>query len=98
MCIRVYAVTRRNKLLCGALLVMIAVQLGAGINFAIAYGTGPRGFLSGFFVRLLSHHSSVQSPPEVDLDVYNVCIPQEQRPAELTFNGISVASGTPFPT
>jgi len=98
MCIRIYAVTRRNKLLCGVLLVVIAVQLSAGINFAIAYGTGPSGFLSSLFVRVLSHRSSVQLPLGVDLDVYNACIPQEQRPAELAFNGISVASGTPFPT
>lgn len=98
MCIRVYAVTRRNKLLCGVLLVVIAVQLSTGINFAIAYGTGPSGFLSGLFVRVFSHRSSVQPPSEVDLDVYNACIPQEKRPAELAFNGVSVVSGTPFHT
>ena len=90
--------TRRNKSLCGALSVLIAAQLSTGIYFAFMYGTGPCELLSRPFVRVLSHRSSVQPPPEVDLDVYNVCIPQEQRPAELTFNGISVASGTPFPT
>ena len=98
MCLRVYAVTRRNKLLCGALSVLIAAQLSTGIYFAFMYGTGPSGFLSCLFVRVLSHRSSVQPPPEVDLDVYNACIPQEQRPTELAFNSISVVFGAPLPS
>jgi len=90
-------VTGRNKLLCGALLVMIAAQLGTGMYFVVAYGTGPSGFFSRLFVLVLSHRSSVQQPPEINLYVYNGCIPQEQRPAELAFNSVSVASGAPSP-
>ena len=98
MCLRVYAVTRRNKSLCGALSVLIAAQLSTGIYFAFMYGTGPCELLSRPFVRVLSHRSSVQPPPDVDLDVYKVCFPREQRPAELAFNSISVAFGTPLPS
>jgi len=98
MCLRVYAVTRKNKLLCSALSVLIAAQLSTGIYFAFKYGTGPCELLSRLSARVLSHRSSVRPPPEVHLNVYNVCIPQEQRPAELAFNSISVAFGTHLPS
>ena len=65
----------RNKLLRGALSVLIAAQLIVGIYFAVVDGTGPSEFLNRLFVRMLSHRSSVQPPPEINLDVYNVCIP-----------------------
>ena len=90
--------TRRNKLLCGALSVLIAAQLSAGIYFAVADGTGQSEFFGRLFVRTLSHRSSVQPPPQVNLALYNICIPQEQRPAELAFNSVSVAFGAPLPS
>jgi len=98
MCIRVYAVTGRNKLLCGVLSVLIAAQLSVGIYFAIVDGTGPGEFLSRLFVCMLSHRSSVQPPPEMNLDAYNVCIPRDRRPAVLAFSSVSVAFGASLPS
>ena len=90
--------TGRNKLLCGAISVLIAAQLSVGIYFAVVDGTGLSEFLNHLFVRILSHRSSVQPPSEMNLDVYNVCIPRDWRSAVLAFSSVSVAFGTPLPS
>jgi len=94
MCLGVCAVTRRNKLLCGALSVLIAAQLSVGIYFAAVDGTGPSEFLNRLFVPMcmLSHRPSVQLPPEINLDVYNIC--RHRWPAVVAFSSVSVAFGT----
>ena len=98
MCLRVYAVTRRNKLICGVLSALIAAQLSFGIYFAVVDGTGPSEFLNHLPVRVLSHRSLVQKFPEISLDMFHVCVPQERRHVELAFISISVAFGTPLPS
>jgi len=53
MCLRVYAVTRRNKLIGGALSVLIVAQFCFGIYFAVVDGTSPCEFLNRLlFVRV----------------------------------------------
>ena len=98
MYLRVYAVTGRGGLLSGTISVQIAAQLVVGIYFAVVDGTGPSEFLNRLFVHMLSHHSSVQPPPEMNLDVYNVCIPPDRRPAMVAFSGVSIAFGVPLPS
>jgi len=95
MCLRVYAVSGRNKLLRGALSVLIVAQLSVGIYFAAVDGTGPSEFLNRLFVRMctLFHHPSVQLPPEINLDVYKICIPRHWRPVVVAFSSVSVAFG-----
>ena len=96
LCPRVHAVTGRNKLLRGAISVLIAAQLIVGIYFAVVDGTGPSELLNRLFVRMLPHRSSVQPPPETNSDVYNVCIPRNRQPAVVAFSSVSVAFGTPL--
>ena len=57
MCLRVYAVTGKNKLLCGVLSVLAATQFSFGIYSAFVDGTGPREFLNRllFACRLIGH-------------------------------------------
>ena len=90
--------TGRNKLLRGALSVLIAAQLSVGICLAAVDGMGPSEFLNRLFVRMcmLFHHSSVQLPPEMDLDMYSICIPRDWRSAVVAFSSVSVAFGAPL--
>ena len=87
--------TRRNKLLCGVLSALIVSQLSFGVYFAVVDGTGPSEFFNHLLVRMLSHRSSVQKFPDINLDMFHVCVPQERRQVELAFISISVAFGTP---
>jgi len=98
MCVRVYAVTGRNRFLCGALCVLASAQLGFGVYHTVMYSVLPCGFLNRFFVRAVSSRSLVQSLPEIDLDAYRVCIPPKFRPGEVTFTSISLVFGTLLPS
>ena len=57
MCLRVYAVTGRNKLVGGTLSVMIVGQLCFGIYFTVVNGTTPCEFLDRLAVRVRSNIS-----------------------------------------
>jgi len=91
-------VTRRNKLLSDVIHVLIVAQLIVGIYFAAVDGTGPSEFLNRLFVRMLSYRLSVKPPPETNLDVYNIWIPRDRRPAVVVFSSVSVAFGTSLPS
>jgi len=97
MCLRVYAVTGKNKLLCGVLSVLAATQLGLGICLAVVNGTASCEFLSHLFVRVLFHRSLVQPLPNINLDIFKVCLPRRWPPGEIAFTTIPVAFGTPLP-
>ena len=99
MCIRVYAVTGRNRFLCGALCILAAAQLGFGLYHTVMYSVLPCESPQQFFrSRVVSSRSLVQSLPEIDLDVYRVCIPPKFRPGEVTFTSISFVFGTLLPS
>ena len=55
MCLRVYAVTGRNKLLGGALSVIIVMQLCFGTYYTIGAVRNPCKFLSYLFIRMRTH-------------------------------------------
>ena len=88
--------TGKNKLLCGVLSALIVAQLSFGIYFAIVDGMGPSELLNRLFVRVSFHRSSVQKFPEINLEMFYVCVPRERRHVELAFISISVAFGTPL--
>lgn len=98
MCIRVYALTERNKLLCGALSVLTVAQFCFGIYFTVMNGTTPCEFPDRFFVRsrVVLYRPLVSPLPEINLDAYKSCLPPSWRPGELTFVSISVTFGTPL--
>lgn len=98
MCLRVYAVTRRNKLLSGTLSLLIAAQLCFGIYFTVMYSMAPCELLNRSFICVWSHRLLVQPLPEIDLNVYKVCLPPKLWPGELTFAGISVTFCTLSPS
>ena len=97
MCLRVYAVTEKNKLLCGVLSVLVATQLGLGICYGVVEATGPGEFLDRLFVRVSFHQSLVQPPPDINLDIFKVCLPRRWPPGEIAFSSIPVVFGTPSP-
>jgi len=98
MCLRVYAVTQKNKLLCGVLSVLAATQLGLGICYAVVEATGPCEFLNRLFIPTLFHWSLVQPAPDINLDIFKVCLPRRWLPGEVAFASISVIFGTPLPS
>ena len=89
--------TGRSKLLCGAISVLIVAQLIVGIYSTVVDGTGLSEFLNRLFLPMLSHHSSVQPPPEMNLDVY-VSIPRERWLAVVAFSSVSLAFRAPLPS
>ena len=89
--------TKRNKLLCGALSVLAAARLGSGICYAAVDGIGPCESLSRLVIRISSHQLLVQSLPEMNLDAYRVRLPHRWRPGELAFTSTSVIFGMPLP-
>ena len=99
MCVRVYAVTGRNRFLCGALCVLTAAQLCFGIYYTVMYSVLPCETLDSFFAHAwFNSRSLVQSLPEIDLDAYRVCVPPKFRPGEVTFTSISFVFGTLLPS
>jgi len=100
MCIRVYAVTERNKLLCGALPLLIVAQLCFGIYFTVMNGTTPRESFNRLFIhsRVVLYEPLVSPLPEINLDAYKSCLPSRWRPGELTFASISITFGMPLPS
>lgn len=49
-CLRIYAITERNKLFAGALSVMIVTQMSFGIYLIVKDGKGPGELLGPFFI------------------------------------------------
>ena len=90
--------TKRNKFFCGVLSALVATQFGFGMRYAVMDGTSPCEFLNHLVVRMLFHRSLVQSLPDINLDVYKMCLPHRWRAGELTFISISVVFGTPLPS
>ena len=98
MCLRIYAVTRRNKFLGGGLLVLTVVQFCFGIYSTAVDAKSPREFINRLFVRILSHRWPVQPLPKINLDAYRICLPQRSRSGELVFTSFSITFGTPSPS
>ena len=90
--------TRRNKLLAGALSLLTVAQFCCGIYNTVIDGMSLREFLNRLFVRVLSHRSLAQPVPKINLDAYEVCLPKKWRPGELISTSISVTFGTPLPS
>ena len=55
MCVRVYAVTGRSRLLCGVLFVLAIAQLCFGVYHTVMYSVLPCETLDSFFVCAWSH-------------------------------------------
>ena len=91
--------TLKNRLVGGALSVLIVAQISFGIYSVIRTGMGPREFLSRLFVRARAHWSlAVLTLPEIDLDPFKVCTYKRWRLGELIYVNLLIAFGTPSPS
>lgn len=95
---RVYAVTEKNKLLSGALCVLIAAQLSAGAYSTIRFALAQRKFPTCSFVRVRTHGFPALQTLDINLDVFKVCSYNRWRPAEFIYSNIAISFGTPSPS
>jgi len=87
-------VTQRNKLLGSVLSVLIVAGIIFWIYSVIRIGMGPCEFLDRLFVRARAHRFPVLQLPEVDLDVFKVCIYKRWRLGEVLYVNLLIAFGT----
>ena len=86
--------TQRNKFLGGTLSVLIVVEIIFWIYSVIRIGIGPCEFLDSLLVCARAHRITVSPLPEIDLDVFKICIYKRWRFAELVYVNLLIAFGT----
>ena len=91
--LRIYAVTKGNKLLTGALCVLIAAQLCFGVFSLIRAVMGSCELLDRFFVRVWTHRLPAVPVPDINIDAFRVCFLGRWRLGELLYINLAIAFG-----
>ena len=89
--------TEKNKLLGGALALLIAAQFCFGIFSVIWISLHPRKFLDHLFFRMRTHRLLVQPLPPVDLHALKFCAFKWWRLGALIHSNLSIFFGTSSP-
>ena len=87
--------TQRNKLLGATLSVLIVTEIVFGTYSVIRIGMGPCESLDCLLVRARAHRFPVLPLPEIDLDVFKICIYERWRLGELLYVNLLIVFGMP---
>jgi len=98
MVYRVYAVTGRNKVIGGALALVVAAQFSHGVFSAVWVALGPRKSLNNSTVRVQAHRFLVAPFPEINLDSFKLCAYKEWKLGELVFYNLTTFFGKSSPS
>ena len=92
--LRVYAVTGKKKLLNGPLFVISAAQLCFGLYAIARVATHPSKFINRSLICARTHQPLAMPLPDINLDVFKICIYERWRVGELLYINLATAFGT----
>ena len=90
--------TGRNKLLGVTLALLITAQFCFGIFSAVWIALHPCKSLNHSFVRVRTHRFLVQPIPEINLDVFKICIFKKWRLGQLVYYNATIFFGAFSPS
>ena len=93
ICLRLYAVTGRNKLYGAVFITLITGQFGGGLWYDIVSGRAPSELFIDLLIFAQSHWLSVQKLPPINLDAFRACAAASVRSGAISFVSIAIAFG-----
>lgn len=88
--------TGRNKLLGVTLALLITAQFCFGVFSVVWIGLHPCRSLDHLFVRVRTHRFLVQPIPEINLDVFKLCVIKKWRLGQLVYYNATIIFGAVF--
>ena len=95
---RVYVITGKNKLLGGALALVIVAELCSAMFSVVWFALGPCEFPTRLSFDVCLRRPLVQPLPEVNLDPFKICIYKRWETGELMYYGLAMLFGTSSPS